>query len=268
MATTPPSATTTSTREQTHIALDKFRALTESLIEGIQESLQASRPQRHRSHNYHRSHSKQQGETQQEQQEQPAVTLVKDFSPVIKALTECEKSIRDLVARARRQEQLQLQTDKVKEAVVRNEERLVVAVFFPAHEVDGCLRRAINKSKFVCGTDEKSGGVNADTDEKPSSSSSASSSADANVNSNSNSNMKKACTIDPESLSSYLSSVRFMAPPSMKLFRYNDGEMEDYSVYSSASVDDEYRDHMATSTNADGDSGDGYSGEDMVEDMI
>ena len=261
--TTTPSTTTTSTREQTHIALDKFRALTESLIEGIQESLQASRPQRHRSHNYH---SKHQGETQQEQPEQPAVTLVKDFSPVIKALTECEKSIRDLVARARRQEQLQLQTDKVKEAVVRNEERLVAAVFFPAHEVDGRLRRAINKSKFVCGTDEKSGGVNADADEKPSSSSSASSSADANVNSNLN--MKKACTIDPESLSSYLSSVRFMAPPSMKLFRYNDGEMEDYSVYSSASVDDEYRDHMATSTNADGDSGDGYSGEDMVEDMI
>ena len=239
---TTTTTTTSSTREEAHIALDKFRALTESLIEGIQESLQASRPQR-RNHN---NHNQQQEE---QQQQQPAVTLVKEFSPAIKVLTEYEKSIRDLIARARRQEQLQLQTDRVKDAVVRNEERLVAAVFFPAHEVDGSLRRAVNKSKFVCGTDaapsveEKLGD---EKDEKPKS---------------------KTCTIDPESLSSYLSSVRFMAPPSMKLFRYNDSDMKNYSVYSSAFVSDEYRDHMATSTNAEG--GDEYADKDEYdEDML
>ena len=223
------------TREQTHVALERFRALTESLIEGIQASLQASRQQR----NTHNSTNNQQ--KQQQQQRTPAITLVKDFSPVIKALAECEKTVRDLVARARRQEQLQLQTDRVRDAIVRNEERLVAAVFFPAHEVDGRLRRAVNKSKFVCGSDATSStststDIYTDTDKKGGTSSG-------------------ACTIDPESLSSYLSTVRFMAPPSMKLFRYSDEEMEGYAVYRSAFVDDEYRAHVARSAGGGMDSG-------------
>ena len=207
------------TREQTHVALERFRALTESLIEGIQASLQASRQQR----NTHKSTNSQQ--KQQQQQRTPTVTLVKDFSPVIKALAECEKTVRDLVARARRQERLQLQTDRVRDAIVRNEERLVAAVFFPAHEVDGRLRRAVNKSRFVCGSDATSS-TGTSTDKKAGTSSG-------------------ACTIDPESLSSSLSTVRFMAPPSMKLFRYSDEEMESYAVYRSAFVDEEYRAHVA-----------------------
>ena len=219
------------TREQTHVALERFRALTESLIEGIQASLQASRQQR----NTHSSTNNQQ--KQQQQQRTPAVMLVKDFSPVIKALAECEKTVRDLVARARRQEQLQLQTDRVRDAIVRNEERLVAAVFFPAHEVDGRLRRAVNKSKFVRGSDATS-------------STSTSTSTDKKAGTGSG-----ACTIDPESLSSYLSTVRFMAPPSMKLFRYSDEEMESYAVYRSAFVDEEYRAHVARSAVGGMDSG-------------
>lgn len=218
------------TREQTHIALERFRTLTESLIEGIQESLhQTSRASTSTS-------------ISSESAVPHTVTLVKDFSPVIGALAECEKSIRSLIARARRQEQIQRQTDKVKDAIVRNEERLVKAVFFPAHEVDGCLRRAVNKSRFVCGTKT---GTGADTKE---------------------SGNAKSCMIDPESLSSYLTSVRFMAPPSLKLFRYDESAMLGYSVCNCACVDEEYKDHMATSAVAAGENGGCGHAEDDDED--
>lgn len=192
-----------STRQQTHIALEKFRRLTESLVEGIQDSLQGSRAP---------------GGTHS------AVTLVKDFSPVIDTLSECEKTIRSLLARARRQEQLKKQTDKIKDIMLMNEERLVKTVFFPTHEVDGSLRRAINKSKFVCGTS-----VAGAPGPKPP-------------------------VMDAESLANYLSEMKFMVPPSLKLFCYDDS-MGSYSAYRCKSTDDEYRTWMATSESRDNDSG-------------
>lgn len=203
----------TSTREQTHAALERFRTLTESLIEGIRSSLDTAQQQQQQ------MKKKEGGNVPQ----QPGITLAKDFSPVIGALAECERTIRGLIARARRQEQLQRQADRARDALVRNEERLVRAVFFPAHEVDGRLRRAINKSRFVCGTCGNSG--------------------DNAEGSSSDGRAARPCTIDPTSLASYLGSVRFMVPPSMKLFRCEAGGIPCYSMYTGASTDSEYKEY-------------------------